>query len=69
MLKAAVIEEKKFKNIESSDLDQGQLMTLTFGTHNASCTHLTDCIYQLLYHNTTVISKKSIVLTFSHIKA
>ena len=50
MLKSAVIDEKKFKNIES-DLYQGQRMTLTFGTHKASCTHLVDCIYQLLYHS------------------
>ena len=35
-LKSAVIEEKKFKNIE---LDQGQWMTLTFGTHKTSRTH------------------------------
>ena len=24
-------------------------MTLTFGTHKASCMHVVDCIYQLLY--------------------
>ena len=30
------LEEKKFKNIE---LDQGQWMTLIFGTHKVSCTH------------------------------
>ena len=30
--------------------DQGQWMTLTFGTLRASCTHLVDCIYQLWYH-------------------
>ena len=30
-----------------SDLDHGQRMTLTFGTHNASCTHLVDCIFPL----------------------
>ena len=28
-------------------------MTLTFGTHKASCTHLTEGIYKLLYHKTT----------------
>ena len=29
-----------------SDLDQGPWMTLTFGTHKASCTHLVDFIQQ-----------------------
>ena len=28
-------------------LDQGQWVTLTFGTHAASFTHLADCLYQL----------------------
>ena len=38
-----VIEKKKFKNIESSsDLDQGQWITLTFGTLKALCTHLVE---------------------------
>ena len=46
-----VTEEKKFKDTESRDLDQGQSMTLTFGTHKASRTHLVDCIYQLSYHS------------------
>ena len=47
-----VIEENKFKNIESDriDMDQGQWMTLTFGTHKVSCTYLIDRIYQCLYH-------------------
>ena len=40
-------------------------MTLTFGSHKASCTHLVDCIYQFLYHRLQC----SIVLTFSHTKA
>ena len=44
-------------------------MTLTFGIHKASCAHLTDCTYQLLYHKTTIVSEKSIVLTVSHTKA
>ena len=44
-----VIEEKKFKILNLRDLDQGQWMTLAFGTHKASCTHLVDCIYQILY--------------------
>ena len=46
MLKSVVIEGKKFKILNLSNLDQGQRMTLTFGTHKASCTHLTDRIYQ-----------------------
>ena len=50
ILKSAVIEEKSFKILNLSDLDQGQWMTLTFGTHTASRTHLVDCVYQLLYH-------------------
>ena len=40
-----VIEEKEFKILNLRDLDQGQWMTLTFGTHKVSCTHLVDCIY------------------------
>ena len=45
-------------------------MTLTFGTHKASCTHLVDCIYQLLYNRLQLfLKKKSIVLPFSHTKA
>ena len=38
--------------------------TLTFGTHKALYTRLTDCIYQLLYHKTTIVSEKSIVFNF-----
>ena len=44
-------------------------MTLTFGIHKASCTHLVDCIYQLLYNRLQLFLKKSIVLPFSHTKA
>ena len=53
MLKSAVTEEKKrsLKILNLSDLDQDQWMTLTFGTRKASCTHVVDCIYQLLYHS------------------
>ena len=42
MLKSAVIEEKKLKILNLSDVDQGQWLTLTFGTHKASFTHLID---------------------------
>ena len=42
-----VIEEMKFENLNLSDLDQGQWMTLTFYTHKGSCTHLVDFIYKL----------------------
>ena len=66
ILKSAVTEGKK---LNLSDLDQGQWMTLTFGTHKASCAHLVDCIYQLFISQTTLVSEKSIVLTFSHTKA
>ena len=38
-LKSAVMEEKKFKILNLFELDQGQWITLTFGTHKASCTH------------------------------
>ena len=31
------------KILNLSDLEQGQWMTLTFGTHTASCTHVVDC--------------------------
>ena len=34
MLKSVVIEEKKLKNIPLSVLEQGQFMTLTFGTQS-----------------------------------
>ena len=40
-----IIEENKFKILNLRDLDQGLWMTLTCGTHKASCTHLVDCIY------------------------
>ena len=40
-----VIEEKSLKILNLRDFDQGQSMTLTFGTHKTSCTHLVDCIY------------------------
>ena len=43
-----VIEEKTLKNIDSEKF--GQSMTLSVGTHKASCTYLVDCIYKLLYH-------------------
>ena len=39
-------------------------MTLTFGIHVASCIHLVDCLYQLLYLRLQEFLKKSIV--FSH---
>ena len=46
---------KSLKLVNLSDLDQGHWMTyqghwmsLTYGTHTASCTHLVDYIYQLL---------------------
>ena len=35
MLKSAAIEEKSLKILKVSDLDQGQWLTLTFGTHKA----------------------------------
>ena len=35
ILKSAVIEEKKFKILNLSDLDQGHSMTLNFSTHKA----------------------------------
>ena len=59
MLISTVIEEKKFKILNLSDLDQGQWMTLTFGTHKASCTYLVDCIYQLLYNRLQLFLKTS----------
>ena len=52
-----VIEKKKFKNIESERFGP-RWMTLTFGTHKASCTHLVDCIYQL-WNQTTIVSEKN----------
>ena len=39
----AVIEEKKKLNL--SDLDKGQWMTLTSGTHKASCTNFDSVHY------------------------
>ena len=49
-------------------LDEGQWMTLSFDIHKGSCTHLVDCIYQLLISQTTIVSEKFIVLPFSHTK-
>ena len=43
-------------------------MTLTLGTYKALCTHLADCIYNF-YSQTTIVSEKPIVLTFSDTKA
>ena len=43
-------------------------MTLTFGTHKASCTQLVDIIYQLCYQ-AILVSEKSIVLPVSYTKA
>ena len=40
----------ELKMLNLIDLDRGRWMALTFGTHKASCTHLADCSYQLLYH-------------------
>ena len=46
-----VTEHKRsFKILNPRDLDQGQWMSLIFGTFKASCTHLVDC-YLLWYHN------------------
>ena len=43
-----LLRKRSLKILNLSDLDQW--MTLTFGIHKASFTHLVDCIYQLLYH-------------------
>ena len=40
-----LLRKTSLKILNLRDLDQGQWMTLTFGTHKASCTHLVDCIY------------------------
>ena len=42
--------EKKFENVNLSDLGQGQWMTLIFDIHRGSSTHLVYCIYQLWHH-------------------
>ena len=41
---------RSLKILNVSDYDQGQWMTLTFGTHKYSYTHLIDFVYQLWYH-------------------
>ena len=45
-----LFRKRSLKILNLRDFDQSQSMTLTFGTLKASCTHLADCIYQLLYH-------------------
>ena len=37
--KQRLLRKRKLKIFNLSDLDQGQWLTLTFGTHKASCTH------------------------------
>ena len=39
MLYSSVIEDKKFKNIESERSGPRSMNGLAFGTHKASCTH------------------------------
>ena len=60
MLKPVVIQEKKFKLLNVSDLEEDQWMTLTFDTH------LDGWIYQTFV---SIVSEKSIVLTFSYARA
>ena len=45
-----VSKEKKFENVNLSDLDEGQWMTLTFDSHIGLCADLVNCIYQLWQH-------------------
>ena len=45
-----LLRKRSLKKLNLRDFYQGQSVTLTFGTHKASCAHLVDCIYQLLYH-------------------
>ena len=40
-----LLRKTSLKILNLRDLDQGQWMTMTFGTHKASCTHLVDNIY------------------------
>ena len=69
MLKSAVIQEKKFKNIEAEWFGSRSINgPWPFGTHKASSTHLVDCSYQLYIIDYNSFWK-SIVLTFSHTKA
>ena len=44
-----VIEEKKFKNIESAIFGTRSVNDPDLLVLKASCTHLADCIYQLLF--------------------
>ena len=59
-----LLRKRSLKILNLSDLNQGQWMTLTFGTHKASCTHLVDCIYQLLYNRLQLFLKKIHCFTF-----
>ena len=61
-----VIEEKKFKNIESERFGPKSVNDLTFGTHKASCTHLVDCIYQLLCHRLQYFPKNPLFNFFPY---
>ena len=63
-----LLRKRSSKILNLSDLDQSQWMTLTFGTHKASCTHPVDFTYQLWYHRLQKFLKKKNT-TFSHTKA
>ena len=41
-----LLRKRSLKILNLKDFYQGQSMTLIFGTHNASITHLVNCIYQ-----------------------
>ena len=65
----AVSKEKKFENVESEWLDQGQWMTLTIDIHLGSCTHLVNCINQLWLHRLQQFLKNTLFYLFPLTKA
>ena len=48
--------------INLCDLEQGQCMTLNFGTHKASCTHFVYFIYKLWFHRLQLFLKTNVFL-------
>ena len=64
-----LLRKRSLKILNLIKLDQGQWMTLTFDTHKASCTDFSWLHLPIFTSSTTIVSEKSIVLTFSYTKA
>ena len=62
-------EEDLQKSVYGQQTGEGQEMTLTYINHIPSSTPLVVCIYHFSRPQAAIVFKKSIVFTFSYVKA